>query len=357
MEYEKRKHFIVNIIYGALIILIVTLVLRYGLGMIAPFLAAFLIAALLKALAGWLCRKLKLPYKPVALILVLLFYSTVGLLISLLVIELGSATVKLVSRLPSLYAAEIEPALRAFFNGVEYSVSQITPDIVTTLSDLFSQFVKSVGELVTNISVKIVSAVSGYATSLPGLLIRILLMIISTFFIAADYDKLTAFVSRQLSDKLRKLLLEVKEYVLGTLLVCIRSYALIMAITFFELSIGLAIVGVHRAVLVALCIAIFDILPVFGTGGIMIPWIIISVFQGNYPLAVGLLAVYVVITVIRNIIEPKIVGSQLGLHPIVTLVSMFIGAQLFGVIGLFGLPIFLSLLRHLNDNGTIHLFK
>ena len=143
----------------------------------------------------------------------------------------------------------------------------------------------------------------------------------------------------------------------GTLFVCIRSYALIMSITFVELSLGLTVIGVKNSILIAFLISVFDVLPVLGTGGIMIPWTVISALTGNYSLSLGLLIVYLFITVIRNIIEPKIVGSQIGLHPVVTLASMFAGVQLLGVVGLFGFPISLSLLRHLNDNGTIHIFK
>ena len=143
----------------------------------------------------------------------------------------------------------------------------------------------------------------------------------------------------------------------GTLFVCIRSYALIMSITFVELALGLTLIGVEHSLLIACLIAVFDILPVLGTGGIMIPWTIITAITGDHKLALGLLIVYLAITVIRNIIEPKIVGSQIGLHPVVTLVSMFVGAQLFGVLGLFGFPIGLSLLRHLNDTGTVRLFR
>ena len=91
--------------------------------------------------------------------------------------------------------------------------------------------------------------------------------------------------------------------------------------------------------------------------GIMIPWTVITALMGSHGLALGLLVVYLVITVVRNIIEPKIVGSQIGLHPVVTLVSMFVGAQLLGVLGLFGFPIGLSLLRYLNETGSIRLFK
>src|SRR5699024_9383370 len=121
---------------------------------------------------------------------------------------------------------------------------------------------------------------------------------------------------------------------------------------FVELAIGLSIIGVDRAVLIALGIAVFDILPVLGTGGIMLPWAAIRALAGDYRMAISLFVVYLIITVIRNIIEPKIVGQQIGLHPVVTLISMFVGLQLFGAVGLFGLPITLSLLRNLNDNGT-----
>ena len=104
-------------------------------------------------------------------------------------------------------------------------------------------------------------------------------------------------------------------------------------------------------------LTIDDILPVLGTGGIMIPWGIISLIMGKWVLGLGLLALYLIITVIRNIIEPKIVGHQVGLHPVVTLLSMLAGLQLFGIIGLFGFPITLSLLKNLNDRGVIHILK
>lgn len=111
--------------------------------------------------------------------------------------------------------------------------------------------------------------------------------------------------------------------------------------------------GIENALLIALIIALFDILPVLGTGGVMIPWMVIAFIQGNLQLGFGLLAVYGVVTVVRNIVEPKIVGGQLGLHPVVTLASMFVGASLLGAVGLFGFPIALSLLNYLNEEGEL----
>ncbi len=115
-----------------------------------------------------------------------------------------------------------------------------------------------------------------------------------------------------------------------------------MTLTFVELSIGLSLIGIDHSVLIALAISIFDILPVLGTGGIMIPWSLICLIQGNFILGIELILVYVIITVIRNIVEPKIVGAELGIHPVATLMAMLVGGQLFGIIGLFGFPILLS---------------
>ena len=354
---EKKKAFIIKFLYFAFLLCAVFLLLKYGLPMLSPFVIAFVIAYLLKRPVIFLSRKLHLPRKPAAVLLVLVFYSTIGLLISLLGIRAFSTTRDLVMNLPQIYAAHVEPVLTDIFGNVEQGLKKMDPSLVSTLEDLFNQFIQSIGQMVSSLSMSAMGTISGVASSLPGLFIKLLLMIISTFFIAADYELLTGFFLKQLDGKSKQIFLQVKKYVVGTLFVCIRSYALIMTITFIELSVGLSIIGVKNSILIAFLISVFDILPVLGTGGIMIPWTIIAALTGDYSLSIGLLIVYLIITVIRNIIEPKIVGSQIGLHPVVTLASMFVGVQLLGVVGLFGFPISLSLLRHLNDNGTIHLFK
>ena len=354
---EKKKAFIINFLYFAFLLCAVFLLLKYGLPMLSPFVIAFVIAYLLKRPVIFLSRKLHLPRKPAAVLLVLVFYSTIGLLISLLGIRAFSTTRDLVMNLPQIYAAHVEPVLTDIFGNVEQGLKKMDPSLVSTLEDLFNQFIQSIGQMVSSLSMSAMGTISGVASSLPGLFIKLLLMIISTFFIAADYELLTGFFLKQLDGKSKQIFLQVKKYVVGTLFVCIRSYALIMTITFIELSVGLSIIGVKNSILIAFLISVFDILPVLGTGGIMIPWTIIAALTGDYSLSIGLLIVYLIITVIRNSIEPKIVGSQIGLHPVVTLASMFVGVQLLGVVGLFGFPISLSLLRHLNDNGTIHLFK
>lgn len=357
MNLHKRFAFIVNFLYFALIILISYVILKYALPMVTPFALGFVIAYLLRKPSIFLADRLHLSRKFISLLTVLLFYCTIGLFITLGSIRLFAAFRSMLMSIPAFYSAQIEPALQELFTVLEDWIQTLDPQLETALSEMFSQTIMSLGTMVSDLSMSAVGTVSDGAASLPSFFIKMLLLIISSCFIAADYEQLTGFCMRQLSGRSEQLFLQIKEYIIGTLFVCIRSYAIIMFITFVELSIGLTIIGIHYSVLIAFLIAIFDILPVLGTGGIMLPWVVFTAFQGNLPLALGLLIVYLVITVIRNIIEPKIVGSQIGLHPVVTLVSMFVGVQLFGVLGLFGFPIGLSLLRHLNETGAIHIFK
>lgn len=356
-RYKKKKHFIVNTIYIFLIAIMIYVFLRYGISLVSPFIFAFLIASLLKKPSKAIAQSTKLPHKLVSFIMVLIFYSTVGVLVSLIGIRFISRISKIISMIPAIYEKQLGPFLMSTFKSIEEAVYNIDPAIVGILSEGFNQFVRSLGEHITNFSLSLLGSLSNIASSLPGFFIKVLLMIISTFFIAIDFDALTAFVQRQFSTKGNEIIDNIKKYMVNTLFVVIRSYALIMLITFVELSIGLSIIGIPNSILIAFLIAIFDILPVLGTGGIMIPWTIMTFIQGDIKTGIGLLLVYIFVTVMRNIVEPKIVGSQLGLHPVITLMSMFVGAKLLGVVGLFGFPILLSLLRHLDNTGVIKIFK
>jgi predicted PurR-regulated permease PerM len=117
------------------------------------------------------------------------------------------------------------------------------------------------------------------------------------------------------------------------------------------------ITGQQNVFLLALLIALLDILPIVGTGTVLLPWALISFITGDFASGICLLVIYAVITVIRQFIEPKIVGDQVGLHPVATLIAMIVGTRLFGAIGLFGLPISLAIIKDLNDHGKIHVFK
>ena len=124
-----------------------------------------------------------------------------------------------------------------------------------------------------------------------------------------------------------------------------------------ELSLGFSILSIPNAILLGVVVAIVDIMPILGTGAILIPWSIIGFVLGNTKIGVGMLIMYLIITAVRQALEPRVVGQQIGLHPVVTLICMFVGVQLLGIIGLFMFPIIVTILKKMNDEGTIHLFK
>jgi len=357
MAGEKRRNFLVNFAYFGVITLVVVALVRYAMPMLAPFVIAFVIAYLLRPVVKLMRSKLGLSGKLAPMLCVTLFFALIGTLISWLGVEAVTGVIDLIKLMPTIYDTHILPFFMDIMTNLQRIFAELDPSVVSVLNNLGNQLISSLGQMISNISVAAMSFASGFASSLPGLFIELVLLIISTYFISSDYELLMGFCLRQFSPKAKETVIQIKEYVVGTLLVCIRSYAIIMSITFVELAIGLSIVGIKHAVLTAFCISVFDILPVLGTGGIMIPWVVLTLIQGNIIRAVGLLIVYVAITVIRNIIEPKIVGGQLGIHPVVTLASMFAGVQLLGIVGLFGFPIGLSLLRYLNDHGVIKVLK
>jgi sporulation integral membrane protein YtvI len=355
--YDKKRQFIINAVYVLLLAGIAYLIFEYALSLLSPFILAFLIAYLLKGPAKAISEGTRLPKKLVSFVLVLLFYGSAVIILALVGVKLISTLTNTISALPTIYADQLAPFLLSTIEGIKQTAFLIDPALVDMLNTAAIQLINTLEANVSSISLAFVGLLSDQAASLPGFLIKMLLMVIATFFMAIDYELLSSFVNRQFSQKAYEILQTIKNYIVNTLFVVIRSYALIMSITFVELSIGLSVIGIDNAILIAFIIAIFDILPVLGTGGIMIPWTIITLLQGNYQTALGLLLVYLVVTVIRNIIEPKIVGGQLGLHPVITLMSMFVGVNLLGVLGLFGFPITLSLIKYLNDKGTVKWFK
>ena len=362
MSTEKKKKFIIDVTYLALILVLSYLLLQYALPLLLPFVLAFLIAYVLRRPIRFLSRVLHAPKGLVAVLLVVLTYGTIGLLLALAGIRITATITSVVQQIPSLYSAYILPELTDFFAWLEELLAKLDPSLMSALQELQSQLLNMLWQLVSSLSV----AIGGRCVH--GHLFRHLparlpdpaaadgdFHILHRRRLPEDRAVLSWAASRGAPgmwySRSRRMWWE-------RLFVCIRSYALIMSITFVELSVGSdPHPSVNRAILVALLIAIFDILPVLGTGGIMIPWVILSALGGRC--APRLRTAGSVRHHHRHPQHhraPDRGGKQIGLHPVLTLMSMFVGNHLFGIVGLFGLPILLSLLRYLNDNGTISLF-
>jgi len=340
LNIEKKRDFLINLAYWLIVAAGVYLFLQYLLPISVPVLFGSLIAWLVIRISG----KLRCSHKLFRIALTILIYGILGLLVTLAAVKSVSGITGIIQWLPKLYENKLQPLTTLAYDWFAQKIRMLDPALISALEMLLESILSGLKNLISYLSGIAVNLVSGVATGIPNLVLSLLTMIFTTIFVVGDYERIAAFAGTNIPVGVKKILNNIRIYLTDTLFVVIRSYVLIMLLTFAELSILFSLFGIEYAVLKAAVIALLDILPILGTGGIMIPWAVTSLVLGYTKLGLELFAIYGIVTVIRNYVEPKIVGAQLGLHPIITLVSMFIGLRLFGFWGLFGLPVGISFL-------------
>lgn len=356
MNTEKQRAFIIHFLYFSIIISLIYILFRYVIYYIMPFLIGFGIAFLLRPIIKRLTNLTHGYEKLWSTLVILLFYATIGTFFTLLALKGFSFLQTFVSDIPRLYQQQIEPFLNDSLSNVESVWKGLDITTAQAIQSFMDGLQNSISTMVTSFSKGVVSMFTDFAKSLPNVVVSFFFAIISSFFFNADYQKIIVFLTSQLSHRGQHIVFTIRHYFTETIGKFIIAYAKIMSLTFIELSIGFHIIGVENAFVIAFLIAIFDVLPVLGTGGIMIPWILISFLNSHIKLGVGLIIVYLVVTIIRNILEPRIVGKQIGLHPLLMLLCMYLGARLFGILGIFILPIMILILQNLNDTGILKLY-
>ena len=340
MQIQKRKEFLINAAYWTVIGAAAYLMIKFIVPISVPFFLGIPIAYLIVRIS----RALHCSHRLLRIGLMVLIYGFIGLLITLAAAKCVSTITGIIQWLPEVYELKLLPLATMCYEWVTQTAAHLDPKLVSALEMVLESFMTSLKGMISSLSGLAVNMISGLATGVPNLILSLLACVFSTLFVANDYERIKGFAQRNLPENVKKILSNIWIYLTQTLFVVIRSYIIIMCLTFTELSILFSVFGIEHAVLKAAIIALLDIMPVLGTGGIMIPWAIISLVLGYTKLGLQLLLIYIIVTVVRNYVEPRIVGTQLGLHPIITLVSMFIGLRLFGFCGVFGLPVAISFL-------------
>ncbi len=353
MNLEKQKAFIIHVIYIIFILGLIYVGIKYLLSLLMPFVIGLFIAVIFRKPIDFLANRTKIKRSFVSLFVLIVFYGLLSYLVSLVGYKIFDFITNLFNSLPVTYENVIKPALDQTINGLMSKYPSIAPyldDFILNINDSIFSFLK-------NASTTVLGSLTHMATQLPTLLIKLIFTIVSSFFLTIDYNRITRFIVLQFKGERRAMILRLKDNVFGSLGKFVKAYATIISITFLELSIGFWIIGIPNPFLFGLLVAIVDIMPILGTGAVLLPWAIIALIMGNAKVGIGMLLLYVIITAVRQTLEPKIVGQQIGLHPLLTLILMYVGAQLMGVLGLMILPIIATILVKMNNDDTIHLFK
>ena len=356
MRDTQIRGFVSTVLWLLLSIVVIWLCFQYLLPWIAPLLLAFLLAAIIEPAVRFLETKVRLPRPLGAGICGL---ALIGLLIVLL-LQLCSGAISqlrsLFDQLPLLFHTiqtqfhTLEARIVAYLNAADNSLSEY---FVSSMDAIYDQFTT----LPAKLSEYLVTALSSIAGKAPSILLFSVTSGIGMYFISAAYPSILRFFRLQVPEAWRSRVSIVYKDLRHTISRWLRAQVIMTVITFVTLWLAFLLLHIEFAILIAFIIALIDALPILGSGIVLLPWAVISALTGEYGLCVGLLATYGAVTLLHSCLQAKLIGDQLGLHPLVSLAAIYVGWCIAGVWGVLLAPIVAITIKQLNDRGIITLWK
>lgn len=337
MEQQSKKTFLINFSYIVIISFLIILIGKFTLSYLTPFVLAVLIAYFMQKPAGFLSKKTGIKKGRIASVLAAGIYLIIALLLLLLIYRIIIAISDLAGEMPLLFSyitklfSRLEKSFKPFFEG-------LSPGMSAEIIAVFRETLENLAVRITN-SFSVFAADAAKAT--PSFLFSSIVALVASCYIAKDFDGLKNFFSSLCGEKVYSNIIKIKKIFSESVLKLLKGYLILTLITYAELLIGFLILRVKYAPLIALLVAFIDLLPVLGTGTVLIPWGLILISLGNTFSGFALLVLYILVILVRNFSEPKIIGKQMGINPLFTLVAMFIGLKLLGFWGLLLFPIIL----------------
>ncbi len=325
----------------------------YVLPTILPFIFGGIVAQLLRPMTLTLKKGSILGYKTSAILAIFIFYSATLLLVWNIGFLIFAQTVSLFTRLPDDYISSILPSDTALWGSINSVVYRYLPFLKPYTQSLFTEFNEFTHNLLSTVSAQVLDGAAVLVQALPDILISTGLGFLSSAFILMDYDRIRKFILSLFPQSIKKLLCYSAGFVFDTGKKIVKAYLILWVLTFAQSTIGLWLLGIEFFATAGMFVALVDILPVLGSGLVLVPWGIITIINGSTAQGVGILILYAIMSIIRTIIEPKIVGERIGLHPLATIISLYVGARLFGFLGLIFAPILVTLVAHLYSNGKL----
>ena len=357
LTQEQKKRFIVNVIFIALVLALVWIGIRYMLRWLLPFVIAFLIALLLRRPLNFILSHTHLPRKVVAPIITLILVLLVAVLVAVASYKGVQELSAFAAWLPGWFQETAPQVAQGLNHRFQLLIDAIPAGWDAQIHLLADGVSDSIQTQLVSWSGNAVTWLASKAVSLPSTIITLVITLVATFFMSGELEQIRGFVRRQIPEAYMGAAQETWISFGRTVGKMLRSYLIIMSITFGELCIGLSVLRLEHAVVLAALIAVVDVLPVLGVGTVLLPWGIITLIIGDVPLGLGLLLLYAIISVLRNFLEPRIVGKRIGLNPLITLLCMYLGLQLFGIIGMFLVPLLFILVRDAQKAGLIHVWN
>lgn len=342
MEYRAKKDFLVNIAFISAVFLLGFVVFKLVFSYCLPFVLAFVIAFAVQAPARKLSNKISIK-KPVlsGILSALIFLVAVGIVVLGVYIFIKNSN-SLLKGFAKLFDS-FSDTLFFLRQKISSTLGKNSPQVSKVIDSMSVDFSDNIGEklslVLTNFATEIIK-------QMPNFIFDFVIALVASFYIAKDFEILKKFYFNLFGEKVFSKTVKIKNIFTENVFKMGKGYLILLSITFFELFIGFLVLGIDDALLLSFLIALVDLLPVFGTGTVLVPWGILKLIMGQ-SIGIGIIILYVVITLLRNFLEPKIIGKQIGINPLFTLFAMFLGLKLLGVIGLILFPIgFIVLIKY-----------
>lgn len=298
-----------------------------------PFVIGWIIAMIANPLVRILERRLKVARKHTSMLIIIGVLAAVIVAIYFLGVRIGAETRSFLEQAPEIYA-EFREDFQDAGKNLESIINELPENIQESLNEVQQDIGNISGQAVGRLSQLTVDKAGTFARNIPGILISIIFSILSAYFFIADRDRILEFGrihTPQIIQEKWRMMAESFKTVFGGYF---KAQFKIMAVIGVILFIGMLILKVRFAILVAVLVAFLDMLPFLGTGTVLIPWAVFKLISGDIRYAVGLVILYLTTQLVRRVIEPKMVGDSIGMNPLVTLIFMYIGYRAAGVIGM-----------------------
>lgn len=321
-----------------LVLLIIGLWLLWKVGLpllslMAPFVAALITAAILHPAVRWLKQTMGGSRKLWSLLVLVLLFGLMGAVVSGLLYAAGAQLVSLVQSWDDLLAN-----LEGIFRELERIFARFWDLVPPALNETVDSVWDSVLEWLKNTLPGMLEGMMNYAKdkalSLPSFGLALIIYIMASYLLTADYPDLRTAAARRTDRRLLAFLVQVRDTALAAFGGYLKAEFLLSVGVFFILLGGFFLIHQPYGLLLALVLAVMDFIPIIGAGTVMVPWAVIDLFTGNLGGAVRLMVIWGLIALFRRVGEPKFVGDQTGLSPILSLISIYVGMRLGGVLGM-----------------------
>ncbi len=325
--------------WGAIALLLglaVYLGFRFLLPVLAPFIVAFLLARLIEPLVRSLCRRgIKREYA--SGFVTLLFVGALFGGIIAIIAKSANEVSEIGEELPHLLnsAADLVADTR---HKVSDIMVEMPPELVGIVDNSMVSLSGFMSSLPARASEWLLGFFSVLAQETPGILLFTVTCLMCIYFISASFPDVQAFLDIHLSEKWQRRRRKIGEHMRFTVWKYIQAQAILTLITFAELLLAFWLLKIERAFMLAVVVALLDALPVFGAGLVLLPWSVFLLILGDIPTALGLLIAWLIITLLHNCLQAKLLGDKLGLHPLITLLSIYVGWSFSGVWGMILFP-------------------